>query len=579
MDSSIADLGYEIIGAGGESIAESTTSSYDNQFGDDVQSLADTDAGTGTDADTNDVDTDSSDEEEEPAMNNNNPPNFTTEDHTHEEDETEVDMESMADQSLEHPTELFTPASSHVPQRPPHILRLDHDDPVFLAAVGRLSGRHFTRSEVHSEQTSEAGSKPSPNSSEKTGSGKWPSPQILYKQVVDRYKEDYVLREWCRRIMFATITLLLTFPVVRYLSSSSASQNKVLSTVPVASVASISASKASEILVSTSTSTLTSTLTSTATVNALQTTSASKSLTFIPFAKEKASDLDLSLNRPPLSVKIHSRHDILVKMPRLYKTTWLAKNAILISVSRGPNDIEARDVKISSVPEGLLVELPQEEAYGVLDVTIATTRKPYVNETFHVNFGNPLIVNAFSAGKELMKGFAQTFVDTVNGTTVWVEETCIPAIDLVSKQVGQTPDSVMRSFRDAGYAALDIPTQFMAQVKQSFNKVHVKERVSQAEVELIRQAQDLRDELGLYLLKGQLHSYLLWLKLQGKTEEYERYMAASKPYFEKQQKKALQARQVRADVAKKDIRARRKQERREHREARRSFWRGFGEGL
>ncbi|ORY69625.1 uncharacterized protein BCR38DRAFT_326813, partial [Pseudomassariella vexata] len=260
------------------------------------------------------------------------------------------------------------------------------------------------------------------------------------------------------------------------------------------------------------------------------------------------------------SAELHGRNEILLKIPEQLKSTWLAKQSLLVSVSRGANDISPKSTKISTVDEGFLIKISQKEAHGILDVSIATTRKPKINETFQVNFGRYMIVEAYDVGKQLVKGLAQSVVDTVNGTTAWVEETCMPAFDTVSKQVsGQTAsvsDSVLQSFRDA----LDRPTQLAGQIKRSLSKDMVKDRVYQVEVELLRDVEDARGEMGLGLLAAQINAKLWWLKLQGKTDEHQRYLEAAELYYKRHEADVLVAREQRAERAKKEIQARRKQQ-------------------
>jgi hypothetical protein len=550
LSSSVADLGYEFIGTDGESQGESAMSSYDqaSELADDVQSLADTD--TGTDAYTNDVDTDSSDEEDVDEDHILGVSNTGTA-HAHDEDH-EADMEIMADLSLEHPTELFAPGSAHI-SRPSSVSDNSHDDPILERA---LSAAELAR-ERAAAKAAEQPKEKAVDAKSKTWTGR-SSPGDFslweaYEDMVNRVKLDSTFRRLLQRIVIGVVLLSLGYAITPSNIGLLSSKNTTISTVPVASVSSIS----TEIVVSTSTVTATVTSTKT-TSNALQTTSPSKSVASVP------SDADLRPRPHPYSASLHSRNEILLKVPRQYKSAWIAKQAIMISVSRGASDISSKSTKITPVDEGFLIEVALEEAHGILDVSVATTRKPKINETFHVSFGRYMFVDAFDAGKQLMKGFAQTVVDTVNGTTAWVEEACIPAFDLISKQASLS-ESIMQSFRDAGNAALDIPAQLIKDAKQTWTK----ERVFQAETELLRQVQDVRSDLALVLLKGQLSSKLWWLKIRGQTAEYERYLAAAEPYYQKKLAEATDASRDRAEAAKKEIRAWRKQERRE---ARRSFW-------
>lgn len=551
LSSSVADLGYEFIGTDGESQGESAMSSYDHasELADDVQSLADTD--TGTDAYTNDVDTDSSDEEDDAEDHILGESNTGTA-HAHEEDH-ESDMEIMADLSLEHPTELFAPGSAHI-SRPSSVSDNSHDDPILERALSAAELARERAAAKAAEQPKEKGvDAKSKTWIHRSSTGGF-SLREIYEETVNRVKHDSAFRRLLQRITIGFVLLSLGYMITPSHIGLLSSKNTTISTVPVASVAPIS----TEIVVSTSTVTATVTSTKT-TSNALQTTtSPSKSVASVP------SDADLRARPPPYSASLHSRNEILLKVPPQYKSAWISKQAVMISVSRGASDISSKSTKITPVDEGFLIEVALEEAHGILDVSIATTRKPKINETFHVSFGRYMFVDAFDAGKQLMKGFAQTVVDTVNGTTAWVEETCIPAFDLISKQASLS-ESIMQSLRDAVSAALDIPTQLVKDAKQTLTK----ERVFQAETELLRQAQDVRSEVALVLLKGQLSSKLWWLKVRGQTAEYERYLAAAEPYYQKRLAEAADASRVRGEIAKKGIRAWRKQERRE---ARRSFW-------
>ncbi|KAI0123811.1 hypothetical protein BJ170DRAFT_640506 [Xylariales sp. AK1849] len=571
LDSGI-ETGYEVIGTDGESRSDSAVTSDEHQIselGDDVQSLADTD--TGTDAYTNDVDTDSSDDEEV-SLGDTARPASRGATHTDEEDH-EADVETLADRSLEYPTELFTPGSGHISRRS-SISEVGCDDPMLeraLSAAGLARKRAAARS---AEQPKENIAERDPQSSTirrpadawsyvRTASQKqWKTSE----EQVERFMQP-IMHVWTQ--LGVTKRVLLSLLIFGSLSSfmlgyqmgPAPNQNDGLSTVPVASVSSLPT--LSQVIISTST--VTSTVTSTKTdSNSLQTTSSSKSV-----ANVHLPDSDLGARQHLCSAALYSRNEILLKVPQRFKSTWLARHAFMISVSRGASDILSKSTKVTPVDDGFLIQVPQGEAHGILDISIATARKPKINETFHVNMGRFMIVDALDAGKQLMKGFAQTVVDTVNGTTAWVEETCIPAFDLMSKPTSVS-DSIVQGIREAGHAALDLPGQVVGQIKQSLTK----ERVSQAETELLRQAQDIRDELALDFLRAQLNAKLWWLKVSGQSVEYKRYLAAAELHYKKKTAEAVDTIQARAQLTKKEIRARRKHERRE---AGRPFWKA-GEG-
>ncbi|KAI1504264.1 hypothetical protein F5X99DRAFT_55840 [Biscogniauxia marginata] len=557
-DPSLAELGYDVIGTDGESQAESTTSSFDYQRPDDVQSLAGTDIGT--DDDTNEADTDSSEDEEETTLDDtavsSNPP---IEDGGIAEHD-EADIETLANRSLENPTNF----SQHG-FLPFHSMAYAEQ----LTTMGQSRSTQVMKSEDKKDDASSPAPAETPSRRHEVEAD---LPYEVYRLVYNHIRDN-------RRVLIILSGFVVLYGLAMagksFLFSSPAPGE--LATVPVASVASI------VIPISTLRTPLAApafipTPATTQTHKALQTDSTSNGLAFMSFGKDKAPIDTVNISQQTIcSVDIHRRNEIMVTIPQDIKSTWLARDAIFIAVSRGIQDIST---KVTSVSEGFLIEVPSKEAYGTVAVSIATTRKPKVNETFHVNFGNHMLMEAFDAGKQLVKGFAQKVVDTVNGTTAWVEETYIPALDIMSKQVcGQTAsfsDSLLEGVRDAGNAVFTIParltSEVVAHVRQALAEDIIGQRTGQVQLELARQAQDVRDELALTLLRAQLGSKLLWLKMQGKTQEYQRYLGKAEVYWEEKRADADLARRERVEKVKKQIRAQRKQPARPAREARRSFW-------
>ncbi|KAI0002737.1 hypothetical protein F4779DRAFT_116939 [Xylariaceae sp. FL0662B] len=568
-DPTLAELGYDIIGTDGESQAESTVSSIDYQRPDEVQSLAGTD--TGTDLDTNEADTDSSyvEEEEEvldairhadtPAVRSSS---IAVEDDTEAEDE-DADIETLANQSLENPTDFSQHGISS-----PH--RMSYAEQV--QAQELLAGmRDFSAPTQDARPGEENNAKPSlsPGQASPTNSkANHGLPREVYRVVF-----NYVQEKRNILIVLSGFAFIYSVAMVGKSFMLSSPAPRVLSTVPVASVS--SAAVPSTIDPTPSSSLSTSTWTSTGTY-ALQTDSSLSSNVFMPFGRERTqpSAVSLSPQQTICSAVLYGRNEILVEIPQSIKSTWLAQDAILIAISRGPHDIPT---KMSFMKEGFLIEIPPSEAHGVLAVSIATTRKPKINETFQVNFGRYKLAGALDAGKQLIKGFTQKVVDTVNETTAWVEEAYIPTLNGLSKQVCDQTTSISSSllqvFRDATDAMLGFPARFTSQVttqvKESLDSDHLVQRQRQAQLELIRQAEDLRDELALSYLAAQISSKLWWLRIQGKTEEHRRYRLKAEVCLKEKHDDADMARLERSERVKKHIRYLRKQERDETRGC---FW-------
>ncbi|KAI1094325.1 hypothetical protein F5B19DRAFT_445291 [Rostrohypoxylon terebratum] len=556
---SLAELGYDVIGTDGESQAESTASSLDYQRPDDVQSLGGTD--TGTDVDTNDADTDSSDEEEEEATALNDAAaastiSSTVVEFTGETEEEDADVETLANQSLENPTDFSQhgfPALSRLSQA-------DLNEAREISSIRRYSiqdtelGEHIKHVLSPSERN-----------------------EPLY-QGSSTYHLALRYAQRNRRILVALsgLAILYSLAITGKYFLLNPPAPRVLSTVPVAAVS--SAAVPSLVGSSMTTSVAPPTLAIVQTQKALQTGNISpSSLMFVPFGKDKTqtSIAKQSEQQPICAAELYDRNEIMVKIPQSLKSTWLSRDAILIAVSRGLYDIPT---KVSSTEEGFLIEVPLEEAYDILAVSIATTWKPKIQETYHVDFGRNKFIGALDAGKQLVKGFAQKFVDTVNETTAWVEETYIPALDVVSKQVcsqtSSVSDLLLQALKNVGSSVLSFPsqitTQIATQLKLSLNGDNMAQRKHQVQLQVVQEVQDLRDEFAVRYLSAQLRSKLWWLRARGRTEEYQRYLSKAEIYLERKVADARLARQERAEQTKKLIRSRRKPERRE---TRGSFWR------
>ncbi|KAI5917938.1 hypothetical protein F4810DRAFT_626134 [Camillea tinctor] len=546
-DPSLAELGYDVIGTDGESQAESTTSSFDYQRPDDVQSLAGSD--TGTDVDTNEADSDSSEDEDETALEGTAEPIHIPAEGGEPVDEAEI--ETLANRSLESPTNFSQHGFPSFHSMAAYAERLPTQEQLSTVDSHPVPGTmsdHEDRDMSSPDKTTR---------SSRQHETKMPLPDELRRLILS-YAVDS-----CYMFVFLSSILVLYGLATTGKSFFGSPLPKELVTVPVASVSSLVV-PSSTLRTSLSSPSSIPTLATTQMHKALQTDSASNGLVFMPFGKDKASvDPVNNLQQTICSVEMHSRNEILIAIPEGIKSTWLARDAILVAVSRGIQDIPS---KVTSVGEGFLIQVPSKEAYGVLAVSIATTHKPKINETFRINFGSHMLTEAFDAGKQLMKGFAQKVVDTVNGTTTWVEETYIPALDTMSKQVSvQTAsltDTLLQGVRDAADTAVAIPihlaSEIIAHIKRYFSAEIVRQRTEQVHLELTRQAQDVRDELALVLLKAQLGSKLLWLKMQGKTQEYDRYLNKAEVYWEEKRADANNAKRSRDEHVKKQIRAQRK---------------------
>ncbi|KAK3938351.1 hypothetical protein QBC46DRAFT_167295 [Diplogelasinospora grovesii] len=244
------------------------------------------------------------------------------------------------------------------------------------------------------------------------------------------------------------------------------------------------------------------------------------------------------------SVRVHSPNELVVTIPSSSKSAWLSKGAIEIDVRRAEEPVKT---KISLVDEGILVELKQQDAYGTLDVSVVTSRKPRINETFVVDFGKSAVGEMFEAGLQMLHGIAKRVSNTADGAAHLVEDTCSPAVAGLAR-LGADAASVVDHMRDAGKAAQSHCAETVDRVRDSLKSNHVVQFIKDTQQHVsqqIKSAERVCDHANLSLLKAQIASKLWWLKVQGKKDEYADYELRATQFLKLKHEEAYQAQQKR----------------------------------
>lgn len=270
--------------------------------------------------------------------------------------------------------------------------------------------------------------------------------------------------------------------------------------------------------VATSTTTVVINVTSTKTIQVSQakpsTSALASALSFDGFLSDKpvpvAADPDVkrptsssSSKNTVCSVRVYSPTEFLVEIPSRNKAVWLAHGAIDIDVHRGEDSLKT---KLSSVDEGVLVELPLEEAHGVLNVSVVTNRRPKINETFQVDFGkSTTIAEAFEAGLHLLQDGIKKVSSSVGEASHAIEGMLT------------IPDEVVSYWEHASETVRTAQHRAAGTVHRAAD--NVRERFARQ----LESVETLRKEADLSVLQARITSRLWWLKVQGKVEEYEEY--------------------------------------------------------
>jgi hypothetical protein len=267
------------------------------------------------------------------------------------------------------------------------------------------------------------------------------------------------------------------------------------------------------------------------------------------------------------AAEIFGDREILIRIPSATKLSWLNREAISVNITRCNITVDTE--RAYSSDEGIILLLPKSEAYGVLNISIITTRKPRVNETFEVDFGTTLL--------QRLQGFQSTLFAFFPENTRLVDhqtynQVCNLAVGVIEEARVQS-QSVLVQVEEAKRIAMKHASSTTAQVT-SFAKslsleaakrsaIFSKElgfRLADTEAKISGNLQNLEEQIGQTmsdrLLKAQVKSKLLWLKLQGKDAEYNEYQRRAAAYNKASElKKTLKAA---AELKQKDGRATKK---------------------
>ncbi len=242
---------------------------------------------------------------------------------------------------------------------------------------------------------------------------------------------------------------------------------------------------------------------------------------------------DTEIQSTGCSIQVYSSHEILVKVPSGTKTKWLAKGAIDIDVWKGQEILKSR---LSTTDEGIIIEISKKDAFGVMNVSIVTTRRPKINETFAVDFGKPTASQVWEAKYGSLRDSVQAMIETGRKTASRVEKA---ASELASGYVLELPMSKDEIKGNASlwlqFAKSELEARLWSinttKIKHagatSFDKLTSEAR---SFLDYLPPADRVRDDVQISVLHAQIASKLWWLRVQGKTEEHDIYEKKAAAY-------------------------------------------------
>lgn len=371
------------------------------------------------------------------------------------------------------------------------------------------------------------------------------------------------------------------------------------------------------VLVGSSAPSVSTAATSTVTVSHVSTKTVSIGSTETPSIGGTLSEIDdevaAGVSRPVV-VQLNNEEEILVKFYG-NKGIRLANAGISAHVFRDDALIPS---ELSVASGGLVVEIPDKEKRGMVNVTIMATRKPEFNETFAVDFGLPfwhfigkaggLLQNAvqrlgesadqpvktsekdhasvLASAEEQIKDTAASWFDSIrdaskaaevrdpayenikragrgiHGFGAWIEawaENYRVGLDGTVKSwyrslwgVGKAGQDKMEKMKFAGKAAQAYSSQKAGEtvswVKDSIGPEGVATVLKNAQRAVhhqLRHVEEVRYDGKLAILKAQIASRLWWLKVRGRTDEYEEYELRARAFMIQKHAEAVKTRRAR----------------------------------
>ncbi|KAM3087293.1 hypothetical protein ACMFMG_001394 [Clarireedia jacksonii] len=416
--------------------------------------------------------------------------------------------------------------------------------PIDLTSFLNIDARQMNRNLAYLTGLHEPTTMPTPPLAAKRVDGSPVDSQVLEKSSTKTDKQSWIrnLPEWRSLLPLGLLALSVLAAVVSggpnswKMSSPAISVNsKAMSTEPVTT----SSLKNDPAAVSI-TSVQTSVATSTRTVTVTQAPpSGPNNLAVVPpmevgkvaQAAQKVVKADSKCR--VCKAEILGDKEILIRIPTTTKLSWLTKEAMSVKIMRYNATVETE--RAYSTDDGIVLSLSKKEAHGVLNVSVITTRRPKINETFQVDFGSNTIQNM----QDLLGRFYTFFKED----TVIVDGQTLADVRVAAEKVlsdaRESSQTTLAGMDEARRQAVERAASITAQLTESARTMtleaakrsaiishEVGSQIVEAEKVIAKQLQSLqniREPLDDGILKAQVRSKLLWLKMLGKEAEYDDY--------------------------------------------------------
>jgi hypothetical protein len=473
--------------------------------------------------------------------------------------------------------------------------------PIDLASFLNIDARQMNRNLAYLTGLHEPLDAPSPPAVAKKAEASLANPQDLEKTSYSISDSVNFIRNrnggavW-RAVIPVGVLLLTVFAAVltgipsyrfyRVPTAPAISVNsKIMSAVSISSTASLTLALPIPSFTSTSTSIAVKTSTRTITVTESHALGPN-SLSVLPSmeigkASQTVQNLAKSVNKSSVcAAEVLGDREILIRIPSATKLSWLTKEAMSVNITRDNVTVETE--RAYSSDEGIVLLLPKREAYGILNISIVTTKKPRVNETFQVDFGSTV----FQTWQSLVNKLSSFLPEDTNLLDPQIFGQMREAAENMAEEARVQSQSTLSRMEEVRRVAMEQAASASTSLTELAKSVSLEAakrsaiiskelgiQLSEAEAQIskhMKSLQHFREPLDEGLIKAQVRSKLVWLKLQGKEQEYREYKRRAAEATRSRAEESRKARKTCAEEKKKASRAAKKAAKKEARATRKA---------
>lgn len=282
-------------------------------------------------------------------------------------------------------------------------------------------------------------------------------------------------------------------------------------------------------------------------------TSSSRGMGLIAVDGHTSDEWLFTSRKPSVHFTPLSGRSVMVNVSSGVKSTWLKKDCLSITSTRNGEDVETQ---VSMVDEGIIVQFPKREAYGVVNLLVKATCRPSVNKMVKVHFGKGFMEEAFERTRTLAHDLTELVLPgAAHEAEHWLEG-AKKSFETASVSLTDRMTTVSISLRTHFNPHIAKFQEMMANLS-SPSLSHVTATLKDASKYVLSScyyfAKNFEDrdalrremkssylDAQLFILEARLSAKIWWLKTTGRDNEYADYQQKAAEHVRKMRRDGLE---------------------------------------